>query len=70
MQVVAPGGLVVTCSCSGLLGVEDFSRLMIGAIPPGRSGQILYRTGAGPDHPVASNCSETEYLTALWMRVN
>ena len=70
MQVVAPGGLVVTCSCSGLLGVEDFSRLMIGAIPPGRSGQILYRTGAGPDHPVASNCSETEYLKALWMRVN
>ena len=70
MQVVAPGGLYVTCSCSGLISSEDFSRLMIGAIPPGRSGQILYRTGAGPDHPVASNCSETEYLKALWMRVS
>ena len=70
MQVVAPGGLLVTCSCSGLLAAEDFSRLMIGAIPPGRSGQILCRTGAGPDHPIASNCSETEYLKSLWMRVN
>ncbi len=70
MQVVAPGGLIVTCSCSGLLAAEDFSRLMIGAIPPGRSGQVLYRTGAGPDHPVASNCSETEYLKALWMRLS
>ena len=29
------------------------------------NGQILSRTGAGPDHPVASNCSETEYLKAL-----
>ena len=70
MQVVAPGGIYVTCSCSGLISSEDFSRLMIGAIPPGRTGQIVYRTGAGPDHPIASNCSETEYLKAVWMRLS
>ena len=69
MQLVVPGGLLVTCSCSGLLTPDDFSRLVIGAIPPGRFGQILYRTGAGPDHPIASNCPETEYLKALWIRV-
>lgn len=69
MQVVAPGGLFVTCSCSGLLGADDFSRLVVGAIPEGRTGQILYRTGAGPDHPVANNCPETEYLKAIWMRL-
>lgn len=70
MQLVVPGGLLVTCSCSGLLTPDDFSRLVIGAIPPGRFGQILFRTGAGPDHPIASNCPETEYLKALWIRVN
>lgn len=70
MQVVAPGGIFVTCSCSGLISPDDYGRLMIGAIPPGRSGQILYRTGAGPDHPIASNCPETEYLKALWMRLS
>lgn len=70
MQVVAPGGIFVTCSCSGLIAPEDFSRLIVGAIPPGRFGQIIARTGAGPDHPVASNCPETEYLKAIWMRLS
>ncbi len=69
MQVVAPGGLFVTCSCSGLLSADEFSRLVVGAIPEGRGGQILYRTGAGPDHPIANNCPETEYLKAIWMRL-
>jgi 23S rRNA (cytosine1962-C5)-methyltransferase len=31
--------------------------------------QILAKTGAAADHPVAANCPETEYLQAVWMRV-
>ena len=36
------------------------------ATPP-RTLQILDKTGAAPDHPVAPNCPENEYLRAVWM---
>lgn len=65
--LVERGGLFVTCSCSGLLSVEDFEQLVIGAAHRhGRRLQILDRTGAGPDHPVLSNCPEGRYLKVLW----
>jgi 23S rRNA (cytosine1962-C5)-methyltransferase len=31
--------------------------------------QFLDRTGAGPDHPVYSNCLESRYLKVFWARV-
>jgi hypothetical protein len=31
--------------------------------------QILAKTGASGDHPIAANCPETEYLHAVWMRL-
>ncbi len=32
----------------------------------GRRLQILDGTGAGPDHPVMSNCPESRYLKVIW----
>ena len=70
MSLVKPGGLFVTCSCSGLMPVEAFEEIVIGlAHRNGRKLQILDRTGAGADHPVMSNCPESRYLKALWARV-
>ena len=69
LQLVAPGGWLLTCSCSGLMPAEEFQRTVAAAIPEGRRATILYRTGAAPDHPIATNCPETEYLKALWLRV-
>jgi len=86
VQLVAPGGLLLSCSCSGLLPESDFLDLLHAAarnaVPQnasehsedssprqGRTIQILARTGAAPDHPVAPNCPETEYLKAAWLRV-
>ncbi len=84
VQLVADGGLFLSCSCSGLLEEADFLRLLHTAArqvgktggreghalaPPSRSLQILARTGAAADHPVAADCPETEYLKAVWMRV-
>jgi 23S rRNA (cytosine1962-C5)-methyltransferase len=81
LQVVAPGGLLVTCSCSGLLGASDFLDIIRMASRPNpprnatdlnlvpKTVQLLDRTGAGPDHPVAVDCPETEYLKAFWLRV-
>ncbi|MBN2507895.1 MAG: class I SAM-dependent rRNA methyltransferase [Verrucomicrobia bacterium] len=69
-RLVAPGGLLVTCSCSGLLGAEEFERLAArGAHRMNRRLQILSRTGAAEDHPVMSNCPESQYLKVLWARV-
>jgi 23S rRNA (cytosine1962-C5)-methyltransferase len=70
MQRLAPGGWLLTCTCSGLLGVREFQQTVAAATPPGRSARILFRTGASADHPVAANCLETEYLQALWLRLD
>ena len=82
MQLVEPGGLLLTCSCSGLLDEPTFLRLLHSAaqkaVPqgseidlsrPGRTLQILAKTGAAADHPVTTTCPETEYLRAMWLRV-
>jgi 23S rRNA (cytosine1962-C5)-methyltransferase len=86
MQLVRPGGLLLSCSCAGLLPEEEFLRLLFSAARqanpqtpadqptpgprgPGRTVQVIARTGAAADHPVAANCPETEYLKAVWMVV-
>ncbi len=70
ISLVKPGGILVTGSCSGLLSLEEFEeRVIKGAHRLGRRLQFLNRTGAGPDHPVYSNCLESRYLKVLWARV-
>jgi 23S rRNA (cytosine1962-C5)-methyltransferase len=69
LQLLKKGGLFVTCSCSGLLGTDEFEELVIGtAHRHGRKLQILDRTGPGLDHPVMSNCPESRYLKVVWAR--
>jgi 23S rRNA (cytosine1962-C5)-methyltransferase len=68
--LVKPGGLFVTCSCSGLVSLEDFEACVIkGVHRLNRRLQIFDRTGPGVDHPVYSNCLESRYLKLLWARV-
>lgn len=70
LKLVEPGGLFVTCSCSGLIGMEEFEHHVIRAAHrQGRKLQFFDRTGASPDHPVLSNCPESRYLKVLWARV-
>jgi 23S rRNA (cytosine1962-C5)-methyltransferase len=86
MRLVAPGGLMLSCTCAGLLSSEEFLRMIYASarqageeISPAtadsyarhapRHVQILAKTGAAADHPVATNCPQTEYLQAVWMRV-
>ena len=68
--LVRPGGIFVTCSCSGLLSLEEFEQHVIKAAHRlNRRLQFFDRTGPGPDHPVYSNCLEGRYLKVLWARV-
>jgi 23S rRNA (cytosine1962-C5)-methyltransferase len=70
VALVERGGLLVTCSCSGLLSAEAFERLVIRAAHRlSRRLQFLDRTGAAEDHPVMSHCPESRYLKVLWARV-
>ena len=70
LGLVKPGGIFVTCSCSGLLSLEDFEQHVIKAAHRlNRRLQFFEGTGPGPDHPVYSNCLESRYLKVLWARV-
>lgn len=70
LQLVAPGGIYVTCSCSGMLSAEEFERIVISvAHRQNKRLQFFARTGAGPDHPTLSNYPESRYLKVLWARV-
>ena len=69
MPLVEPGGLMLTCSCSGLMPLDEFQKTISAAAPSGRRVQILETRGAASDHPVGTDCPETAYLKALWLRV-
>ncbi len=70
MNVVEPGGVLLTCSCSGLLPPEEFLYLLRAAArKAGRSAQVLAVTGAASDHPVGLDALEGAYLKAVWLRM-
>lgn len=69
MQLVAPDGLLLTCSCSGLLDQAEFSKIVCAAPEVGRRVQVLMKGGAAADHPIATNCPESEYLKTMWLRL-
>lgn len=70
VRLVRPGGFLLTCSCSGLVGRTHFEEIVLRAArSTGRPVQILGSTGAAADHPVHGSCPETEYLKALWLRI-
>ncbi|WP_193214852.1 class I SAM-dependent methyltransferase [Luteolibacter marinus] len=70
LQLVKPGGLFVTCSCSGMLTADEFEKIVVSAAHrQNKRLQIFDRTGAGPDHPTLSNYPESRYLKLLWCRV-
>ena len=61
-----PGGILVTCSCSGLISAGDFLEIVAtAALESRRSVRILEQRGQAPDHPIASSCLENSYLKCL-----
>jgi 23S rRNA (cytosine1962-C5)-methyltransferase len=70
LQAVAPGGIFLTCSCTGLVSEEMFlETLRRSAWQAGRSVQILQVSGAGADHPFLAHVPEGRYLKAVFCRV-
>ncbi len=70
VELLTPGGILVTCSCSGHVAREDFQRMLLGvAQQTRRELQVLEQRGASADHPVAVTCLEGEYLKCFICRV-
>jgi len=69
MRLVAPGGVLFTCSCSYHVGRNVFLDMLGDAArDAGRRLQLLAVTGAGRDHPELVNVPETGYLKGALLR--
>lgn len=70
LQAVAPGGIFLTCSCTGLVSEDMFvESLRRAAWQAGRTLQVLRISGAGADHPFLVHVPEGRYLKAVFCRV-
>lgn len=70
MQVLRPGGILLTCSCSSVIGMDD----LLGALSQvaqrlGRAVQLLEIYTHGVDHPINIAMPETAYLKAVFCRI-
>ena len=70
LHTVAPGGVFLTCSCTGLVSESDFlESVRRAAWQAGRQLQVFKVSGAGPDHPFLLSVPEGRYLKAVFARV-
>ena len=70
LQVLAPDGILISCSCSMHLPAERLQNIVYQeARKQGRQLQILERGFQSMDHPVHPAIPETAYLKALFCRV-
>ena len=70
LDIIAPGGILMTCSCTGLVSEADFLEMLRRvALNAGREIQILDVGGAGADHPFRTDVPEGRYLKAVLCRV-
>jgi 23S rRNA (cytosine1962-C5)-methyltransferase len=70
LGLVRPGGLLATFSCSAHVDGVLFQKVLAGAaVDAHRTAQIVERLGHPPDHPIALEFPEGEYLKGLILRV-
>jgi 23S rRNA (cytosine1962-C5)-methyltransferase len=69
-QLIRPGGVLFTFSCSGLVSRELFQKIVFGAaLDAERDVQIIAHLGQASDHPINLNFPEAAYLKGLICRV-
>ncbi|NMG33853.1 23S rRNA (cytosine(1962)-C(5))-methyltransferase RlmI [Azoarcus sp. TTM-91] len=70
-RLLAPGGILMTYSCSGGIGLELFQKIVAGAaVDAGVDARIIQRLSAAPDHPVGLSVPEGEYLKGLALQID
>ena len=67
IEQLAPGGILVACSCSAHVTAEEFFQAVRkSAREAGRTFEEWRTTGHAPDHP--ASFKEAEYLKAIYLR--
>jgi len=70
MQLLNPGGTLLTYSCSGLMPADLFQKVVAdAALDAGRDAQIIARLSQASDHPIASTFPEGFYLKGLALTI-
>jgi 23S rRNA (cytosine1962-C5)-methyltransferase len=65
-----PGGILLQASCSHAVSGERFLKALLqGLSDAGRTGTLIHRGGAGPDHPVHPMLPQSAYLDVVGLRV-
>ncbi|OGT35322.1 MAG: SAM-dependent methyltransferase [Gammaproteobacteria bacterium RIFCSPHIGHO2_12_FULL_37_14] len=69
IKLLVPGGILISCSCSMHVKLDDLMQILQrAAYRAGSEIQILERGHQGPDHPVHVAIPETDYLKAVFLR--
>ncbi|MDZ4717989.1 MAG: class I SAM-dependent methyltransferase [Roseiflexaceae bacterium] len=70
LQLLRPGGVLATFSCSGLISADLFQKVVFGAaLDAHRDVQVIERLSQSPDHPLLLTFPEGDYLKGLICRV-
>jgi len=70
LELLEPGGYLITCSCSYHMGREPFRELLIQAARLAKREVRLVQTcSQAPDHPVLLSFPESEYLKCFVLQV-
>jgi 23S rRNA (cytosine1962-C5)-methyltransferase len=70
MRLLAPGGILISASCSMHLSELDLLEVLRGAGQrTGLNAQVVAMGGQAADHPVHPAIPETEYLKAIFARI-
>ncbi len=71
LQNIAPGGILVTCSCSHFMEEELFQKILFSAArDAGKNVRIIHRHRQAFDHPISVYHPEGEYLKSLVLLVD
>ena len=71
LQLLAPGGLLMTYSCSGGVDAELFRKIVAGAaLDAGRTARIVQHLHGAADHPVDLAFPAGEYLKGFLLLVD
>ncbi|HEU0025874.1 MAG TPA: class I SAM-dependent rRNA methyltransferase [Ktedonobacterales bacterium] len=70
LSVTAPGGLLLTCSCSGGVNADEFEGAVRQAlVREGRAARLIGAFGPSVDHPTLPGFPEDRYLKALLLKI-
>jgi 23S rRNA (cytosine1962-C5)-methyltransferase len=67
LTALAPGGVLVTCSCSQNVDAAEFERIVAaGGKQANRPVRVTALTGAAPDHVLPAGFTEGQYLKVIF----